>query len=172
MNLTYRQGTLSDLAELKKLAVKSWIQFKPYLTDENWNRLHNSLTDEKTYTELISKSYSIVCTTDRNEIIGMAFLVGNGNPTEIYDKDWCHIRLVTVDPDFSGQGVGKKLTATCIDVARRNNEKVISLHTSELMDKARHIYESLGFKILREIDQRLGKRYWLYTLDLTYNQEV
>jgi ribosomal protein S18 acetylase RimI-like enzyme len=34
------------------------------------------------------------------------------------------------------------------------------------MDKARHIYEKLGFTILREIDQRLGRRYWLYKLDL------
>lgn len=97
----------------------------------------------------------------------MAFLVPHGNPTEIYDKDWCYIRFVTVDPDFAGQGVGKKLTVDCIDTARKNNEKIISLHTSELMDKARHIYESLGFEIVREIDQRLGKRYWLYKLDLT-----
>lgn len=36
----------------------------------------------------------------------------------------------------------------------------------EIMNNARHIYESLGFKIVREIDQRLGKRYWLCKLDL------
>jgi len=36
-----------------------------------------------------------------------------------------------------------------------------------MMDKARHIYESLGFKILKEIVPRLGKKYWLYTLDLS-----
>jgi hypothetical protein len=37
------------------------------------------------------------------------------------------------------------------------------------MDTARHIYESVGFKVLKEIDQRLGKRYWLYKLDLNEN---
>ena len=166
MNLTYRQGTLNDLTELKKLAIKSWSQFKPNLTDENWSKLYNSLSDENTYAELIAKSYSIVCTTDKNEIIGMAFLVPNGNPTEIYDKEWCYIRFVTVDPDFSGRGIGRNLTINCIDIAKKNGEKVISLHTSELMDKARHIYESLGFKILKEIDKRLGKKYWLYKLEL------
>ena len=57
----------------------------------------------------------------------------------------------------------------CIDIANRNGEKTIALHTSEMMDKARHIYESLGFTILREIDQRLGKRYWLYTLEINDN---
>lgn len=167
MDLIYRQGTGNDLNALKQLAVKSWGQFKPNLTNENWQKLYYSLTDERTYTELLEKSHCIVCTTDKDEIIGMAFLVPKGNPTEIYDREWCYIRLLTVDPDFGGQGIGRTLTTNCIDTARQNNEKAIALHTSELMDKARRIYESLGFKIVREIDQRLGKRYWLYKLDLT-----
>lgn len=54
----------------------------------------------------------------------------------------------------------------CIDAARKNGEKIVTLHTSEIMDKARHLYEGLGFTILKEIDKRLGKRYWLYKLDL------
>lgn len=96
----------------------------------------------------------------------MAFLIPKGNPSDIYDKDWCSIRFVTVDPDFGGQGIGRKLTTICIDRAIQNGEKIIALHTSELMNNARHIYESLGFKIVREIDPRLGKRYWLYLLQL------
>jgi len=53
-------------------------------------------------------------------------------------KDWSYIRFVTVDPSFGGQGIGRKLTTLCIDTARQN-ESVIALHTSELMDAARHI---------------------------------
>jgi ribosomal protein S18 acetylase RimI-like enzyme len=166
MNITYRKGTKTDLTGLKKLAVKSWGQFEKNLTTENWGNLSDTLMDDSTYTELLDKSHCIVSTTDKNEIVGMAFLVPKGNPTDIYDKEWCYIRFVTVDPTFGGQGIGKKLTTLCIDIAQQNNEKVIALHTSEIMDKARHIYESLGFKILKEIDQRLGKRYWLYKLDL------
>ena len=166
MNLTYRQGTIDDLNELKHMAVKSWGQFQSKLTSDNWEKLYNSLTENKTYTELLDKSNCIVCTSDQSKIIGMAFLVPNGNPTDIYDKEWSYIRFVSVDPDFCGQGIGRNLTNICIETARQNGEKTIALHTSELMDKARHIYESLGFKILREIDQRLGKKYWLYKLEL------
>ena len=166
MNLTYKQGTIDDLTELKDLAVKSWGQFRSKLTSDNWAKLYTSLTDDKTYRELLDKSNCIVCTSGKGKIIGMAFLVPNGNPTDIYDKEWSYIRLVSVDPDFGGQGIGRKLTAICIATARQNEEKTIALHTSELMDKARHIYETLGFTILKEIDQRLGKRYWLYKLDL------
>ena len=81
-------------------------------------------------------------------------------------KEWSYIRFVSVDPLFGGQGIGRKLTTMCIDQAKDNGEQTIALHTSEIMTNARRIYESLGFEVLREIDQRLGKRYWLYKLDL------
>lgn len=167
MNVKYRHGTKIDLTKLKDLAVNSWGQFQPKLTTENWKKLFDNLSNDITFSELLDKSISFVCTTDNDEIVGMVFLVPKGNPTDVYDKDWCYIRLLTAAPNFGGQGIGRKLTTLCIDAARQNNEKVIALHTSEFMDAARHIYESLGFRILKEIDQRFGKRYWLYKLDLT-----
>lgn len=171
MILTYRQGTKDDLQGLKKLAIKSWTPFQKQLTDENWNSLKQTISKDKTYEELIDQSTCIVCVADNNNIIGMAFIVPNGNPTDIYLKEWSYIRFVSVDPDFGGKGIGRKLTTLCINNAKENGEKTIALHTSEIMDKARHIYESLGFKILREIDQRLGKRYWLYKLDINGTNE-
>ena len=148
------------------MAIKSWSEFKSELTNENWQDLYKTLTNEKTYTDLIEKSYFVVCENLNEEIIGMSFLVPNGNPTEIYDKSWCYIRFVTVDPDFGGNGIGKKLTENCIEFAKQSGETTVALHTSEMMDKARHIYEKLGFKILREIEPRLGKKYWLYSLNI------
>ena len=167
MTIAYRQGTLNDLDSLKNLAIKSWRQFEEKLTDPNWKTLYKNLSDDKTYTELLDNSACIVCTVGLDKIVGMAFLVPSGNPTDIYDTSWSYIRFVSVDPNFGGQGIGRKLTTMCIDTAKQNGEQIIALHTSELMDKARHIYESIGFTILKEIDQRLGKRYWVYKLDLT-----
>ena len=166
MDLQYRQGSIDDLGNLKNLAIKSWGQYQGELTGENWIKLYNSITDDKTYTELLNKSNCIVC-TGQDKIIGMAFLVPSGNPTDICDKEWSYIRFVSVDPEFAGKGIGRKLMIMCIERARKNGENIIALHTSELMDKARHLYEALGFTILKEINQRYGKRYWLYKLDLT-----
>ena len=166
MKIKFRRGKSDDLNDLKTLALKSWKRFQPMLTGENWQKLSDSLNDDATYTELIQNSTTFICTTEQDQIIGMAFLVSSGHPTEIYDKDWSYIRFVSVDPDFGGQGIGKQLTEMCIELARSNKEKHIALHTSELMNNARHIYESLGFEILREIEPRLGIKYWLYKLDL------
>jgi len=162
----YRQGDIKDLEKLQQLAIITWGQFKKDLTQENWQKLSDLLSNEKTFLELLENSQCIICETEHLEIVGMAFLVPRGNPTEIYDKQWSYIRFVSVNPAFGGQGIGRKLIQKCIEKAIQNKEQIIALHTSEIMKKAIHIYESLGFKILREIEPHLGKKYWLYKLDL------
>lgn len=49
-----------------------------------------------------------------------------------------------------------------------SNERTIALHTSEFMDAARHIYESVGFVKVKEIPARYGKKYWLYLLEISH----
>ena len=164
--MTYRQAKLNDIEPMKKLAILSWAQFKNELTSENWAKLYDTISNENTYLELIQISDSIVCETKNRVIIGMAFLVPSGNPTDIYDAKWSYLRFVTVNPSFGGRGIGRKLTEECIKIAKRNKEQTIALHTSIMMPKARHLYESLGFEILREIEPRLGIQYWLYQLKL------
>jgi ribosomal protein S18 acetylase RimI-like enzyme len=74
--------------------------------------------------------------------------------------------MVGVNPKYRGAGISKKLTQNCIEHATKNGEEVIALHTSEFMDAARYVYESLGFKKVKELDPIFGKQYWLYQLKL------
>ncbi|MFD0837217.1 GNAT family N-acetyltransferase [Mariniflexile aquimaris] len=169
--MNFRKGNKNDLEQLKELGVKSWTQFKDELTNDNWNELYKSLNSYETYNDLLEKSECIICENDAGEIIGMAFLIPKGNPTEIYDEKWCHLRFVSVSPEFRGKKIGGILTRMCIEIALKNNEQTMALHTSEIMKSARHIYEKIGFKILKEIKPRLGVRYWLYTLELNEIEE-
>ncbi|MDP2087805.1 MAG: GNAT family N-acetyltransferase [Flavobacteriaceae bacterium] len=162
----YRIGNYKDLEKLRELGIKSWSQYRNELTNENWNKLFESLNNSETYIELLDKSECLICENDNGEIIGMAFLVSKGNPTEIYDEKWCYIRFVSVNPNYRGKGIGEELTRKCIEIAQKNNEQIMALHTSEIMKGARHLYEKIGFKILKEIEPRLGVKYWLYTLEL------
>ena len=164
--MTYRQANINDQRNLKKLAIETWSQFQHELAPENWEKLKGNLANDKTWSELLTNSYSLVCVNEVDKIVGMSFLVPQGNPTELFDKSWCYIRFVTVDQNFAGKGIGRRLTEKCIQYARDSGEKTIALHTSEMMNSARHIYESLGFTILKELEPRLGKKYWLYTLEL------
>ncbi|MFD1316020.1 GNAT family N-acetyltransferase [Namhaeicola litoreus] len=163
--MNFRRGNSNDLEQLKELGVRSWIQFKEELADKHWNDLYKTLSNWETYADLLKISDCVIC-ENNEKIIGMAFLVSKGNPTEIYDEKWCHLRFVSVDPEYRGNKIGEALTSMCIEIATENNEQTMALHTSEIMHSAKHIYQKLGFKIYKEIDQRLGIKYWLYTLEL------
>lgn len=161
-----RNGNINDLTPVKQLGQNTWKQFQKDLTPKNWEKLSSLLSNENLYKDLLENSLSFVCENETGEIIGMSFLVASGNPTEIYNKEQCYIRFVTVSEKYKGLKIGQILTEKCIDFAKENGEKRIALHTSEFMNKARHIYEKLGFEIIKEIKPRYGKKYWLYELNL------
>ncbi len=165
INLIFRIGSIKDKAQLKQLGLISYAQYAPILTPDNWDKLRANLHDDEKLITLINQSTIFVC-CDNEKIIGMAYFVPHGNPWDIFKTEWSYIRMVGVNPAYTGKGIAKKLTHLCIEQAKKTNEKIIALHTSEFMDAARHIYENLGFKKIQEIPERLGKKYWLYTLEL------
>ena len=161
----FRIAETGDSKQLQELGLLSYGQFFPLLSNEAKEKFETNLKDEKKVIELLNTSTCFICLSDE-KIVGMAYILLSGNPWDMYPADWSYIRMVGVNPSYSGKGIGKKLTAMCVDFAKSNNEKIIALHTSEMMNAARHIYESLGFKIVRELEPRFGKRYWLYTMKL------
>jgi len=163
--MQFRQATINDIHALKALALSSWQQFEVSLGKDNWNELCLAL-DKVNYADLVNSAYGVVCTVGEEAIVGMAFLVPSGNPTDIFPGDWCYVRMVTVDANYNGMGIGRGLMLRCIEQARDQGESIIGLHTAEFMNKARHIYESVGFRIVRELGQRFGNKYWLYQMDL------
>lgn len=161
--MSYRTGTHEDIKEMCQLGIASWSRFRSALTGDNWEKLLAAVSSEATYTGLLERSHCFVC-SNGNQVIGMAFLMYSGTAFDVYEAGWCSIRFVTVHPGHNGKGIGKKLTQLCIEKATELGEKTIALHTSEIMPAARHIYESAGFTIQKEISPRFGKRYWLYTM--------
>ena len=164
-NLLFRNATIHDKDQFKKLGILSYGQFAEQLTEENWAMMSSNINSDATWDSILSTSEGFVC-VDGKEVVGMAFLIRHGNPWFVFKSEWCYIRMVGVRPDYEGNGIAKELTKRCIEYARSTHEKTIALHTSELMHAARHIYESLGFEILEELEPRFGKRYWVYTMAL------
>lgn len=161
--MKFRKGTYNDLNKLKELGINSWSEYKNVLSSDNWKELEKTLKDSNTYSELLKNSECIVCENNEEKIIGMAFLVPSGNSDEIYEKEWSRLRFVSASPNYKGKRIGELLTKKCIELAKINQESIIALHTSEIMNSAKYIYEKIGFKMFKEIKPRLGVRYWLYT---------
>ena len=62
------------------------------------------------------------------------------------------IRLLAVDPQARGLGVGKALTAACIALARQQQRAEVVLHTTKAMQVAWAMYEKLGFVRSPDLD--------------------
>nr|WP_294790150.1 GNAT family N-acetyltransferase [uncultured Mucilaginibacter sp.] len=159
------QATLADIPQLKELGLIAYGQYAETLGADHWAQMQQNLSNEAMFADLLSKSTCFIA-RHANEIIGMAFLLPSGNPVDVYQADWSSIRLVAVHPSHQGKHIARTLTQICINQAISNGEKTIALHTSSMMPAAMHVYESFGFKIIKDLGKRFGQQYFLYTLDL------
>ena len=154
------------MAALQSLGLASYGRLKNEMSDKNWLKMEALMTSDQTFPDLVRDCFSFVC-EEKKQLIGMAFLVPSGNPTKIYSTDTSYIRMVGVHPEAGGKGIAQALTRLCIAKAIETGEKTISLHSAEVMYAARHIYEKLGFKKIRLLDEHYGLKYWLYRFDIS-----
>lgn len=76
---------------------------------------------------------------------------GSGG-TATRETDASGIRLLGVAPHCRGLGIGRVLTAACIDLARSNGHRQVVLHTTRAMRAAWRLYETLGFHRSPDLD--------------------
>ncbi|MBD81307.1 MAG: GNAT family N-acetyltransferase [Crocinitomicaceae bacterium] len=162
--LIYRLGEERDIPQLNELGQLSYGEFKTVLTQENWNKLNGHLSNVEETKSAFYSGTTYICEAE-DQVVGMIYLIPNGNPTELYDKAWSYIRFLGVHPEYQGRGIARQLTNLCLLEARKTGEKTIALHTSEMMVKAQNLYASLGFVKHWEFEQ-FGKRYWIFLKSL------
>ena len=117
-----------------------------YAAEYGWNERFEALVAEIGAGLLRSfdpkREASFIAERD-GRILGAAFLVKDSDDT-------AKIRLVYVEPEARGLGLGRQLTEACIDGARQRGYRRITLWTNSVLTAARHIYASAGFQRVAE----------------------
>jgi len=111
----------------------------------------------------------LVARDARGWIVGSVALVLTGDFGEVTrSPDEAAFRMLAVDADARGRGVGEALVRTCLDHARAAGRAWMVLSTGERMTAAHRLYERLGFQRLPERDwtPRPGVDLRVYALEL------
>lgn len=143
--LRLRDFRAADAPQVNRLALAAFDQFKSHYSD--WPAMAASLGRMA----MLAENGELILAELANKIVGAVVYVAPGRPKpSCFDAEWPVIRMLVVDPDHRGLGMGRTLTMECLARALRDGSPVIALHTSPFMAVALSMYLRMGFERLRE----------------------
>jgi ribosomal protein S18 acetylase RimI-like enzyme len=92
--------------------------------------------------------------------------IPGGHPRPPLAPGQAHVRMLGVHPGERRRGIGRALMDAAVDEARRAGKRRITLETTEAMEPAQRLYESMGFRRGRDLVFDDGFRLRTYELRL------
>jgi GNAT superfamily N-acetyltransferase len=129
--------------------------YRSLAADHLWGGYENGIMDTATR----AKGADILVADIDGRVIGSVTFVSEHSSSW---SEWtlpgeAQFRLLAVDPEARGRGVGEVLVRACLDRARTAGQPVI-IHTTPWMETARRMYERLG--LMRRPDRDVPYEQW------------
>jgi GNAT superfamily N-acetyltransferase len=150
-----REAKKEELEALGQLMVSVYSNLEGFPNRDEQPRYYEMLAHIGKLTERPATTLLVAVAGD--EVIGgvayfsdMAQYGSGGIATR--EKNASGFRLLAVDPDVRAMGVGKALVRQCIELAKREKQGQVIIHTTDAMKVAWGMYERLGFERSPDLD--------------------
>jgi ribosomal protein S18 acetylase RimI-like enzyme len=151
----------SDTTRVNALAIRAFEQFKDAY--EDWPALQAKIGNLSALADV----GEVIVAEVGGRIVGAVAYVGPGAPKAAFFRpEWSIMRMLVVDPDARGLGIGRVLAEECLRRAKRDQASVFALHTSELMQVALPMYQRMGFEWASSAPAIHGVEYGIYVKEL------
>jgi ribosomal protein S18 acetylase RimI-like enzyme len=156
-----REGKPQELDNIEALVKTAYREFQPHFPAERWQAWMDNIR------ETVHSGAGVVVVAEvQGKIQGVVKFYPDAGQARLgqWPRPASSMRILAVHPESRGQGYGTLLARECVHRAKALNIPHIYLYTGTFMTAARHIYESLGFKLAPEFDRDPGPI--AYRLDL------
>ncbi len=152
----------NDASKINELALVAFEQYKNHYSD--WSSFSRALNK---FSDLSATAEIMVAIDSDNKIMGaVAYVPPMVKKADYFPLNTPIIRMLVVNPNARGQGIGKALSLACINKAARDACKSIALHTSSIMDVALPMYLNMGFVLHAKAPDIFGVTYNVYTKEI------
>jgi GNAT superfamily N-acetyltransferase len=89
---------------------------------------------------------TVLVAVEDGRVVGGVAYVEAGRPwADISTEGEAEFRMLVVDPDLQGKGIGEALVRACIDLATTTGKDRLVLLSNHMMKPAHRLYERMGF---------------------------
>ena len=155
-----RKAKAEEYSELGALMVRVYSRLKGFPSPDEQPKYYELLRDVGRLAQ--NKDVDLlVAVSEQGKIGGGVVFFGDmrsygSGGTATLEKKACGFRLLAVDEEARGMGLGRLLTEYCIDKAKRKGARNMVIHTTKSMQLAWKMYERLGFRRAEDLDFMLG----------------
>lgn len=160
-NYIIRNAFPSEFEEIGRLLIRVYSQLEGFPKENEQPNYYKMLANIGNFTNH-SETEILAAVDENNTILGavvffndMQYYGSGGSATQ--EKNAAGFRLLGVDPNARGKGIGKLLTQECIKKATENNQNQLIIHSTLAMKTAWKMYENLGFKRSEDLDFMQGE---------------
>jgi GNAT superfamily N-acetyltransferase len=160
-NYIVRNAFPSEFTAIGKLLISVYSQLDGFPKEDEQPNYYKMLANIGDFTNH-PETELLVAVDNNNTILGavvyfndMQYYGSGGIATK--EKNAAGFRLLGVDDNARGKGIGKLLTQECIRKATQNNLNQVIIHSTLAMQTAWKMYENLGFQRSEDLDFMQGE---------------